>query len=417
MTRRWLLLIAALLFGFCAARADNWPGWRGPTGDGRSAEKEAPLHWGPTENVRWKTALLDAGNSSPAVWKDRVFVTQAMDKGARRAVLCFDRADGTLLWLREVRYEGREPTHETNPYCSATPVTDGRRVIASHGSAGLVCYDFAGNELWRKDVGKLEHIWGNASSPVLYADLAILWCGPGERQFLLAVDTSTGKAVWQHDEPGGNAGHDSRNWAGSWTTPIITRVGDHDELILPVSGKVKGLDPKTGKELWSCAGLGSLVYASPVCSADGVIVAVSGFHGPDLAVQTGGTGDVTETHRLWRHAERIPQRIGSPVIVGKYAHLLNEQGLAQCFDLATGKDQWDRPRVSGPSWGSLVAVGERLYVINQAGETLVLAAGPEFKVLARNRLNERTLASVAVSDGDLFIRTYQHLWCIGPPKR
>jgi outer membrane protein assembly factor BamB len=417
MIHLWLRVAAALLFGCGATFADNWPGWRGPTGDGLSAEKGAPLHWSPTENVRWKAALPGAGNSSPIVWDDRVFVTQALDKGARRAVYCFDRATGKLLWQREVRYEGREPTHETNPYCSATPVTDGRHVIASHGSAGLVCYDFAGNELWRKDVGRLEHIWGNGSSPVLYGDLAILWCGPGERQFLLAAEKTSGKTVWRHDEPAGNAGQDSRNWVGSWTTPIIIRVGEHDELILPVPGKVKGFDPKTGKELWSCTGLGPLVYASPVCSTDGVIVTPSGFHGPDLAVRTGGTGDVTGTHRLWRHAERIPQRIGSPVVVGKYAYLLNEQGLAQCFDLATGKDLWSRERVSGPSWGSLVAVGERLYVTNQAGETLVLAAGPEFKVLARNRLNERALSSVAVSDGEIFIRTYQHLWCIGSPKR
>src|SRR5204863_7098453 len=143
----------------------------------------------------------------------------------------------------EVRFDGKEPTHATNPYCSATPVTDGQRVIASHGSAGLVCYDFDGKELWRKDTGPQLHIWGNASSPILYGDLVILWVGPGERQILLAVDKSSGKTVWEHSEPGGSDGIKNKDWVGSWSTPIIARVGSRDELILSVPHKVKGFDP------------------------------------------------------------------------------------------------------------------------------------------------------------------------------
>jgi outer membrane protein assembly factor BamB len=416
MTLPWFRTALTLLLTAATGLADDWPRWRGPAGDGRSAEPDAPLRWGRTENVRWKTALPAEGNSSPVVWKDRVFLTQALDGGKRRAVLCFDRADGKRLWQREVRFEGREPTHETNPYDAATPVTDGRRVIASHGSAGLVSYDFAGNEEWRRHLGPLVHVWGNASSPILHGDLAILWCGPGERQFLVAVDKATGKTVWQHDEPGGNSGKNPRDWVGSWATPVVVTVRGREELILPVPGKVKGFDPKTGRELWSCDGLSKLVYASPVCSADGTVVAMSGYHGPALAVRAGGSGDVTATHRLWLHTARIPQRVGSPVIVGGHAYLLNENGLAQCFELTTGRDLWAKERVSGASWGSFVAAGDRLYVTNQAGETLVLAAGPEFKELARNSLGERTLASVAVSDGEVFIRTYKNLWCIGSRK-
>src|SRR5262249_2932940 len=152
----------------------------------------------PTENIRWKAPIPDAGNSSPIVWGERVFLTQALDNGARRAVLCFDRKDGKLLWQKETAFTGKESTYTSDPhYCSATPVTDGERVIASLGSAGMVCYDFAGKELWRKDLGPLEHIWGNASSPILYGELAILWCGPGERQFLRAVDKRTGATVWE----------------------------------------------------------------------------------------------------------------------------------------------------------------------------------------------------------------------------
>jgi outer membrane protein assembly factor BamB len=409
--------VTALFLTAGLAAAGDWPGWRGPTGDGRApADADPPLRWSRTENVRWKAPLPDEGNSSPVVWKDRVFVTQAQEKGARRGLFCFDRADGKLLWQREVRYEGTEPTHNTNPYCSATPVTDGERVIVSHGPAGMVCYDFAGKELWRKDVGTMEHIWGNASSPILYHDLAILWCGPGERQVLLAVEKATGKTVWEHHEPGGNAGKDRANWVGSWTTPAVFAVNGRDELVLPVPHKVRAFDPRTGRELWSCDGLGPLAYASPVCSADGIVVAVSGFHGPALAVRAGGSGDVTATHRLWAHPRPLPQRVGSPVVVGGHAYLLNENGLAQCFDLTTGKDVWGKERVSGASWGSFVAAAGRLYVTAHSGETLVLAAGPEFKLLARNPLGERTLASPAVADGEVFIRTYKHLWCIGGAK-
>jgi outer membrane protein assembly factor BamB len=365
------------------------------------------------ENVRWKAPLPGPGNSSPIVWGDRVFITQSKDKGTRRAVMCFNRGDGNLLWQKETVYQEKESTHSTNPYCSATPVTDGQRVIASLGSAGMVCYDFSGKALWQKDLGKLEHIWGNASSPILYDDLAILWCGPGERQFLLAVNKRTGETVWEHPEPGGKFGKDSSDWVGSWSTPIIIRVGDHDELVLSVPEKVKAFDPKTGRELWSCSGLGKLVYTSPV-HADGIVVAMSGFHGPALAVRTGGKGDVTNTHRLWQHTEKIPQRIGSPLIAGEHVYLVNENGEAQCFELKTGKELWKNQRVGGSNcWGSLEAAGGRLYVTNIEGDTLVLKAGPQFELIAKNNLGETVRASIAISDGELFIRSDQHLWCIG----
>jgi outer membrane protein assembly factor BamB len=412
--RRSLLLLLALVL---PATAANWPAWRGPQGDGHSAEKDLPLKWDRTENVRWKVALPGGGNSSPIIWGDRIFLTQATDKGRHRSVMCFAKADGKLLWKKETAYDANEPTHATNPYCSASPVTDGERVVASLGSAGMVCYDFTGKELWRKDLGKLHHIWGNASSPILYGNLAILWCGPGERQFLLAVNKKTGRTVWQHDEPGGHFGTDSKHWLGSWCTPLVIRVKDHDELIVAVPEKVKGFDPQTGKELWSCAGLGKLVYTSPVY-AQGVVVVMSGYGGPALAVRAGGKGDVTQTHRLWRHTQRITQRIGSPVIVGDHVYLVNENGTAQCFELKTGKELWKNARLQGKFWGSLVAAGDRLYIANWEGNTFVLAARPKFELLAKNPLGtgEKILSSIAVSDGELFIRSYEHLWCIGAKK-
>jgi outer membrane protein assembly factor BamB len=397
------------------AAAENWPGWRGPDRMGHSAEKDLPLTWGPKEHVKWKAPLPDTGNASPVVWGDRVFVTQATEKGTRRGVICFDRASGKQLWFKTIEYRETEPTHATNPHGSATPVTDGERVYASLGSAGLVCYDFSGNRVWQKSFGPQIHIWGNASSPVLYGDLVVLFVGPGETQALVALDKKTGDPVWRHDEPGGKSGTTgNQDWIGSWSTPVVAKVNGRDELILNVPLRVKGFDPKTGKELWACDGLGKLVYTSPVVSDDGIVVAMSGYGGPALAVKVGGSGDVTKTHRLWHHTKNIPQRIGSPVIVGDHAFLVSEPGLGQCFELKAGRDLWEKTRLTSTTWGSLVSAGGRLYVTNVAGETLVLAPTPEkADVLATNKLPDKVLASIAVADGELFIRGYKNLWCIG----
>ncbi|MBO0697884.1 MAG: PQQ-binding-like beta-propeller repeat protein [Zavarzinella sp.] len=407
-----LSLLTALLI-VPAAAAEDWPGWRGPTGQGQSADKGPPLTWGEKENVKWKAPLPDRGNASPVIWGDHVFLTQTTDKGAKRGVLCIDRKTGKERWARYIDFAGQEPTHATNPHGSATCATDGERVVASLGSAGLLCLDFDGKELWKKDLGEFIHIWGNASSPVLHGGHVILWCGPGERQFLVALDKKTGAEVWRHEEPGGHSGlgKDKAPWIGSWSTPVIAKVGDHEEVILSVPKKVKGFDPKTGKELWSCSGLTDLVYTSPVISPDGIVVAMSGFGGSALAVRAGGSGDVTKTHRLW-HRPRNPQRIGSPVLVGEHVYLINEPGLASCFELKTGTDLWKQERLLGETWGSLVHAGGRLYVTATNGETVVLKADPKRDELARNKLPDRVLASIAISDGELFIRGYKYLWCI-----
>ncbi len=408
------------------AAADDWPGWRGTGGQGQCAEKNLPLKWGPAENVRWKVPLPDTGSSTPAVWGDRIFLTQASEKtvwpprgsnggpaaARKRSLLCLARADGKLLWQKDVIYEAEESTHPTNPFCSASPAVDGERVVVSHGSAGLYAYDFSGKELWKVDAGKMEHIWGNASSPVLVGDLAILWCGPGENQTLLAVDKKTGQKAWEHKEPGG----DPKKNIGSWSTPVLAKVGGQDHLVLSVPRWLKGFDPKTGKELWSCAGLSSLVYTSPLVG-DGVAVAMSGFHGNALAVKLGGSGDITKD-RLWHHTQNNPQRIGSGVIVGEHVYIVEDSGVPHCYELRTGQEVWkveQRPG-GGGAWGSMVHADGRLYVASRGGTTQVFKAAPVFELLGSNRLGEHTDASIAVSNGELFIRTYKQLWCIAEKK-
>ena len=190
-----LLIISTLT----SASAANWPGWRGPDGTGVSSEKNLPLTWTPTANVRWHTDLPERGNGSPVVWGDRVLVPQAV--GDRRTLMCFDRANGKLLWQSGVTYTEREQTQRDNPYCSATPVTDGERIVASFGSAGLFCYDFEGREVWHRDLGKMNHMFGNGSSPVLAGDLCVLNFGPDEKARVIAVSKRTGETVWETPAP------------------------------------------------------------------------------------------------------------------------------------------------------------------------------------------------------------------------
>jgi outer membrane protein assembly factor BamB len=186
---------------------------------------------------------------------------------------------------------------------------------------------------------------------------------------------------------------------------------------MTVPEKVKGLDPRTGEELWSCAGLSKLVYTSPLY-ADGIVVAMSGFHGPALAVKLGGKGDITKD-RLWHHTKSIPQRIGSGVVVGEHVYVVEENGTPHCFELKTGKELWGPQvgqRPGANCWSSVVAAGDRLYVVDQHGDTHVFAARPKYELLATNGLGEHTNASIAISDGQLFIRTDKHLWCIAAGK-
>lgn len=413
----------SFLFAFltaAVAHAENWPAWRGPTGQGVCTETTLPTKWSATENVKWKVALPDQGNSTPAVWGDKVFVTQATEKGKKRSLICFARTDGTKLWEKTVEHATAEATHATNPYCSASPATDGERVVVSHGSAGVFCYDLAGKELWHRDLGACDHIWGNAASPVLYKNLVILNFGPGERTFLLAMSNVDGADVWKVEVTGGKRGDNGGDdWLGSWSTPVVADVKGRTELVMTWPGAAKAYNPDSGSLLWECHGLerdgnkgSKLVYASPLVSAD-VVVAMAGFGGPSMALKTGGSGDVTATHRLWRTPGN-PQRIGSGVIAGDHVYVVNEPGLA-CLELKTGKQVWSE-KVALGIWSSLVLADGKLYVTDQGGETWVVAAKPTFELISRNPLKEPTRASIAASDGELFVRTYKHLWCIAAKK-
>ena len=425
---RLLALFAGLFLCVGLAHADNWPAWRGPTGQGHTTEKNLPLKWSAKENVKWKVALADPGNSTPVIWGDKIFLTQAnkdanpkkdekgkvdpkqRKDGTVRSLLCLSRANGKILWQKDVNYDIPEQNWGGITYANASPATDGERVVVCFGSAGVYCYDFAGKELWKRtDLGKWEHEFGNGASPVIYGDLAIQWCGPNKggkgENFLLAVDKKTGENVWRFDEK-----------EGSWATPVVAKIDGKDQLLLGVGPHLKSFDPKTGKELWRCDGLQSYVYPSALYG-NGVAVGMSGYGRSSIAVKVGGTGDITKD-RLWLHPKPADQRVGSGVIVGEHVYIVDNNGLAHCYELTTGKDLWDGERVKGQTWGSMVHSDGRLYLLMKNGDTLVIAAKPKYELLATNSLGqgEGSNSSIAVSDGEIFIRTFKNLYCISEKK-
>ncbi len=413
--KTYRLAALGLLLTVASFAAADWPQWRGPLGTGHATQpSHPPLEWSGEENIAWRIALPGPGNSTPIVSGDRVLLTCASDEGKVRSLLCFDRLTGNELWRRDIRFDGTEITHATNPACASSPVTDGRRVFVWHGSAGFFAYDLEGNELWRKDLGVFEHVWGYASSPVIVDDLVILSAGPGLRAFVIAMEAVTGDEAWKF-EPKESISSKVDEFRGSWSTPVVATIDGRQQLLLSLPNRFYSLDLSDGNVNWSCDGLGDLAYTSPLVG-DGLVVAMSGYHGPAMAISTtDAVGEVTSTHRLWRLDQKPdnPQRVGSGVLLGDHVYIYNELGIMWCIEAQTGKRLWEE-RLGGTSWCSAVFVDGHLFVNNEAGDTFVIAPDPhECRVLHRNALGELMRASLAFSDGQIFARTYEHLFCIG----
>jgi outer membrane protein assembly factor BamB len=400
-------------------RADDWPAFRGPSGNGISSEKSAPTTWGPDKNIKWKVALPQKGNGSPIVSNGRVFVAGSEDKeGKVRATYCFDRKDGKQLWLKTVEFGKEMPMDPSNTPSPSTPASDGKSVVVWHGSAGLHCYDFSGKALWSRNLGEFDHRWGEGTSPVIHDGKVILNTGPGKKRvFVAAFKIATGETIWEKEEPFKGDGDSNENgkFMGSWATPIVVKVDGKDQVVCPMPTRVVAYAPEDGKLLWSCDGLrsgqGDLAYSSPVVISD-ICVIYGGYGGVGLAVKLGGSGDVTASHQLWRMDKKIPQSIGSGVFVGGHVYMPYENAIV-CVDPKTGNQVW-RERSSGVLWASLTLVGDKAYVTDQRGKTTVFKPSPEkFDPVATNDLGEGSNSTVAISDGQIFIRTFKHLYCIG----
>lgn len=394
--------------------AGDWPAFRGSHGDGVAEGSGFVTQWAKDKNVKWRVELSEPSNGSPIVSNGRIFLVSGNENGHERSLICFNRTDGKQLWQQTVK-TGDDVTHRQNPFGSTTPASDGKRVVVWHGSAGLYCYDFEGKELWSRDLGDFKHIWGYGSSPIIYQDKVILHCGPGERAFLTALDLSTGKTAWEKDEayPGERKPED----VGSWSTPVIAQVDGANQIIHSTATSVNGYDPKSGDIIWTCDGLSGSRYdavsSSPLI-ADGICVVTGDLRGPSMGFKPGGKGNITESNRLWLN-ERNPSSVGTGILLGKHFYRPNSSpGTLECIDATTGKKVWAARAASGNYWSSTVLADGNLYATTQKGTTVVFKPNSEeLEEVSRNELDETCNSTPAFSDGQIFIRTYEALYCIG----
>lgn len=406
------------------ASADNWPQWRGPSLNGISAEKNLPVKWGPEENVTWKLGMPAWSGSTPIVWNNHIFVntsesgTGKMTVAGALSLWCLDRTKGTVLWKKPLG-AGDAKMRKQN-MSSPSPVTDGRNVWTLTGTGVLKAFDFKGNELWTRDIqkeyGKFGLNWGFASSPLLHEDSLYVPVLHGMRtddpSYILRINKTTGATTWRVERPT-QAIQESPD---SYITPMLLRHNGTIELIISGGDCVTGHDLATGKELWRAYGLNPTndpfyrIVNSPVV-ADGMIYA-GAKNKPYLAIRAGGRGDVTTSHRAWLN--ELGPDVPTPVTDGKYLYIVRDNGGFLCVDAKTGKDIYPPQRLKPGTYSSSPVMADgKIYATNEDGLTSVVKAGPQFEILAENALNDYTLSSPAISDGQIFIRTAQHLYCFG----
>lgn len=394
-------------------RAENWPEFRGPTGQGL-ATKGLPTEWNATKNVVWKQPLPGLGWSSPIVWEGKVFLTASVPVANSQngdqslTALCLDGKTGKLLWEKEVfRQDGKKAPriHEKNSHASPTPLTDGQRLYVHFGHQGTAALDLNGKLLWQQTGLRYDPVHGNGGAPVLVGGL-LVFCSDGfDQQFVAALDRTTGKQVWKTDR-------ESDSFKKfSFGTPLVIAVKEKQQIVSPGAGAVCAYDPVNGKEIWRVNyGDGYSVVPRPVFG-DGLVFLSTGYDTPEfLAIRADGTGDVTKSHVAWNLKKGAPLT-PSPLLVGDELYLVSDLGIASCLNARTGKVHWQE-RIGGAHSASPLHADGKVYCQSEEGVGTVLKAGKKFEVLARNNLGERTLASYAAADGVLFIRTEKHLYRI-----
>jgi outer membrane protein assembly factor BamB len=410
--RRSSLYICIVLFFAQTTFAEDWPEFRGPTGQGISASKNVPIEWSATNNVAWKTPIPGRAWSSPVVVGDRVYLTSATGESGKDLTLramCLEAASGKILWDTELfRPKAGEShvMHSKNSQASPTPVVAGERMYVHFGHLGTAALDLSGKVIWRN---VLAHpaAHGNGGSPILVDDLLIFNCDGRSDPFIAALDIKTGKVRWKTPR------NSPAKKQFSVATPSVIEVDGKTQVISPASGFVGAYDPSNGRELWRVAyGEGYSVVPKPAF-ANGVIVLSSGYDTPTtLAIDPqGAKGNATRTNLKWQARKAAPLT-PSPLIVGDDLYLISDNGIATCSDLRSGKVHWTH-RLDGDFSASPVFAEGRIYFQNETGVGYVVRASKEFELVAENDLGEPALASYAVTDGALYIRTDRHLWKIG----
>ncbi|MBI1840340.1 MAG: PQQ-binding-like beta-propeller repeat protein [Verrucomicrobia bacterium] len=391
---------------------ENWPQFRGPQGDGHADSSRLPLSWSESENIAWQTPIPGSGWSSPVVWGNQVWTATATEEGRSLRAVCVDRKSGAVVHNIEVFHiPAPEAIHKLNSHASPTPVVEAGRVYYFFGMYGAACLSTeTGKILWKNSELKHDHGKnGPGSSPILNGERLILTCDGTEERFITALDKRTGRRVWT--TPRSNAAQlegKAPDLKKAYHTPLVVQVGDHEELISVGAFRVGGYDPATGKELWWIDIPGFSNVPKPVYGR-GLVFLATGFMKPEMwAIRPGGSGDVTATHVVWKVARQAPQK-PSPVLVGAELYMLSDNGIVTCMDAATGGIHYSE-RIGGEFSASPLAAGDRIYLFDHEGRGTILAAGKEFKVLAKNSLGDGFMASPAAADGALFLRSKSKLF-------
>lgn len=414
-----VLAVAVVLFQMQSgdARAENWPGWRGPRGDGTSLEQGIPVRWSSDENVGWKVSVPHLGHASPVVWENHLFLVGTDLEKQDRMLTAFDRKTGRELWSRLVVHAPLEGKHRLNSFASSTPVTDGRRLYVSfldEGKMFAAAFDFDGNELWRVRPGPFSSVHGYCSSPVIFEDKLIINGDHDGDAYLLALNRANGETIWKTNR---------ENRTRSYCTPIIREIGGRTQMVLSGNKCVASYDPHDGARHWFIDGPTEQFVASLVYSHN-LLFVTGGF--PEhhvLTIKPDGAGNVTRSHIAWHHTGKLASYVPSPIAVGDYFLVVSDDGLATCLDVRSGEIQWSN-KLSRHVSASLVSAGGLVYVLDDYGVMHVVKPGKEFEAVAVNKLFEPTAgddqkdlcsASPAISQGQIFIRSDKFLFCIGKP--
>jgi outer membrane protein assembly factor BamB len=394
-----------LLLAASAVAAENWPGFRGPRGDGSSGEKGVPVTWSATENIAWKVPIPGRGHSSPVVWGDRIFLVSAVQATEERILLCLDRKSGKTLWQRTALKSPMEQIHPLNTYASSTPLTDGERVYVSfldRDKMFIAAYDFQGNRVWEVRPGPFVSKHGYCSSPILYRDTVIVNGDHDGDGFIVALNRKTGVEKWKIARP---------NNTRSYCTPIIRQIAGEPHMMLTGSKCTASYNPENGALQWMMDGPTEQFVAAPVYNGK-LLFITSGF--PELhilAIRPDGKGKVADEQIAWR-TRRGASYVPSPVLYGPFFLNVSDGGFLGCWMADTGEQLWNE-RTVGHTTASPVVVEDRVYLQADKGVTTVVRPGKTFEKLAENDLGEETFASPAVSQGQLFIRSVEHLFAIG----
>ena len=415
----FLFVVAAIMLisvqAVQAGDTTNWPDWRGPTAQGHSDAKGLPLHWSETRNIVWKTPIHDLGYSTPVVWGDQIWFTTATKKGETLYAMCVDLKNGEVIYdIPVFRPEKPQRIHRLNSYATPSAVIEAGFVYVHFGAHGTACINTrTGKVVWARDDLHCKHLQGPVSSPILYKDLLIVPLEGTDVQFVVALDKKTGDQVWRYDRPRElYEGIEPTYKLKSYYTPIVISVKGKDQLINSGAMLATGHDPRTGKEIWR------VLYrddnpVSRVVTGHGLMFLNSGGEPGNShlhAVRQGGTGDITNSHLVWKMDDDVPSEV-APVIVGDLLYLLTDKGLLQCKEATTGKAVWSE-KLEGPFGASLLHANNRIYLSNKEGKTTIIKPGRKFEVLAVNQLDAFLGASPAVAGKSILMRSKTHLYRI-----